>query len=55
MEDTVTPKELAAEFRCHPDTVRRLIRNGKLAAYRVGGQWRIKAEDVEKLKREVAA
>lgn len=31
----------AAILDCHPDTVRRLIRSGKLDAFTVGRDWRI--------------
>lgn len=34
--------QTAAEILgCHPDTVRRLIRSGKIDAFKVGRDWRI--------------
>ena len=40
-------REAAAYVRVSPDTVRRLIRTGKLPARRVGGQWRIRRSDLD--------
>ena len=34
-------QDAAAILDCHPDTVRRLIRAGKLDAFTVGRDWRI--------------
>lgn len=36
-----TLQEVASMFRVSDDTLRRLIESDKLAANRVGGQWRI--------------
>lgn len=41
---------------CSPKTIYRLLRSGKLPAYRVGvgrGDWRIKQHAIESLKRPV--
>jgi excisionase family DNA binding protein len=46
----LAPKEVAAELRCDPDTIYRLIRSGELPAYRVGGLWRVKRADLETLR-----
>jgi excisionase family DNA binding protein len=45
----VTPDEAAHTLRVHPTTVRRLIRRGQLPAVRVGGHWRLRADDLERL------
>ncbi len=36
-----TIAELAHRWNCHPKTVWRMIRAGRLAAIRVGREWRI--------------
>jgi excisionase family DNA binding protein len=41
-----SPKQIADYFDVSTVTITRAIRDGKLAAYRIGGQWRITAEDV---------
>lgn len=41
-----TVEELAALLEMHPRTIRRYIREGKLHASKVGGEWRISEEDV---------
>ena len=40
---TVTVEQAAAALHIHQDTVRRLLRKGKIPGVRVGGQWRIQA------------
>ena len=41
-----TPKEVSLALRISVVTVSRAIRNGKLAAFRVGGQWRIPGSEI---------
>ena len=41
-----TVDQVAEMFGFHPKTVRRFIREGKLKARKVGGQWRIMEHDV---------
>ena len=40
-----TVAELAARWNCHPQTIRRMIADGVLKAFRVGREWRV-AEEV---------
>jgi excisionase family DNA binding protein len=40
-EPIYTPKEVATAVRVSQVTISRAIRDGKLKAFRVGGQWRI--------------
>lgn len=47
-EQVLTVDEVAAELRVSPQTVRKLIDNGELKAFRVGGQWRIKRKDLDR-------
>lgn len=54
MDIALTPKEVAAELSCHPVTIRKLCQGGKLRAYKIGSQWRIKREDLERLRTEEA-
>lgn len=42
-----TVAELAARWNCHPQTIRRMIADGVLKAFRVGREWRV-AEEVVK-------
>ncbi|RLC61233.1 MAG: DNA-binding protein [Chloroflexota bacterium] len=44
----VTPEEVAARFHVTPRTVRRWAAQGKLDAIRVGRQWRIPLDVVER-------
>ncbi len=49
MESTYfTPADVARRYRLHTDTVYRAIKAGKLAAVRVAGRIRIRAEDAER-------
>ena len=43
-----TPSEVASCLRVSPVTISRSIRDGKLKAFRVGGQWRILGSQVVK-------
>jgi excisionase family DNA binding protein len=45
---------LAELLNIHPDTVRRLARNGRLPGYRVGRQWRFPAEEVARMRMQGA-
>jgi excisionase family DNA binding protein len=48
-EDQVyRPREVARVLRVSAITVARAIRDGKLKAYRVGGQWRILGSDLSR-------
>jgi excisionase family DNA binding protein len=48
-EDQVyRPREVARVLRVSAITVARAIRDGKLRAYRVGGQWRILGSDLSR-------
>lgn len=42
-----TVDQVAEMLDLHPKTVRRFIREGKLNARKVGGQWRITRQDIE--------
>ena len=47
MDEFLTVDQLAQMIDMHPRTVRRYIREGKLKAIKVGGEWRIRREDVK--------
>jgi excisionase family DNA binding protein len=46
--ETFTVDEVAKALKLHPYTIRRLCRDGKIPAFKFGGQWRFKKEDIEK-------
>lgn len=46
--DTYTVEEVAAALKLHPYTVRRLIREGKMPAFKAGGQWRFRKDEIER-------
>ncbi len=43
----MTPAEVAQVLRMNPEVVTRLIREGKLPGFRVGGTWRVRRGDVQ--------
>jgi len=47
--DLLTPRETARILRISYPTIHRWIKSGKLYAIRVGRQWRIRREDVERI------
>lgn len=46
--ETYTIDDVAESLKLHPYTVRRLCREKKIPAFKFGGQWRFKKEDIEK-------
>lgn len=44
---TYTVEEIAEALKLHPYTVRRLCREGKIPAFKAGGQWRFDLGEVE--------
>lgn len=47
MEEYLTPEEVAQKLKLHPDTVARLLRQGKIPGYKVAGSWRISPTELE--------
>lgn len=47
----LTLKEVAERLRLHPNTLRRYIKKGKLAAMKFGRVWRIEEKDLEEFMR----
>lgn len=46
-----TVEEVAEKLRMHPESVRRLIRQGKIKASKGGNKWLIEQTDLEKYLR----
>ena len=49
--DWLTVPEVAAIYRCHEKTVRRMIRRGELPATFVAGRWLIDRDDTHRPER----
>ena len=45
LQPTLDSSDLAALFKLHPKTVRKLLADGELPATKVRGQWRVRSED----------
>lgn len=52
VERGLTTAEVAAAMGCHVATVRRHIKDGKIAAARWGSEYRIKQSELERIQRE---
>lgn len=52
VSDDLTVPELAAEWRCSVDTVRRLIRAGDLRAEFLAGRWHIARRDIDAFRKD---
>ena len=50
-KSTYLVEEVSKYLRVHPYTVRRLAREGKIPAFKAGGQWRFDAEEIEDWRR----
>ena len=48
---TFTVEELAKYLKFHEYTIRRLARSGKIPSFKVGGQWRFRKDEIDKLSR----
>jgi excisionase family DNA binding protein len=46
--ETYTVEEVAHALKLHPYTIRRLSREGKIPAFKFGGQWRFNKEEIQK-------
>lgn len=51
LAETFTSEDVAAYLKIHPYTVRRLCREKKIPAFRVGGQWRFRKDDIDRWSR----
>lgn len=47
MPELFTVKEVAAMFKCNPETIRRYIKEGLLRAVRLKGEYRIRQGDID--------
>ena len=46
--ETFTVEELAKYLKLHEFTIRRLAREGKIPAFKAGGQWRFDKFEIQK-------
>jgi excisionase family DNA binding protein len=44
--DIVNVHQLASYLHCHQATIYRLVKNGQIPAFRLGGSWRFRIDDV---------
>ncbi|MDP2654357.1 MAG: helix-turn-helix domain-containing protein [Candidatus Doudnabacteria bacterium] len=44
--ETYTVEEVAEALKLHPYTIRRLSRDGKIPAFKFGGQWRFRKDEI---------
>lgn len=51
LAEAYTAEEIAKYLKLHPYTIRRLAREKKIPAFRVGGQWRFDTREIEDWKR----
>ena len=49
--ETYTAEEVAGYLKLHPYTVRRLAREKQIPAFRVGGQWRFRKDEIDRWSR----
>ncbi len=51
LAETYTAEDVAQYLKLHPYTVRRLAREKKIPAFRVGGQWRFRKDEIDRWSR----
>lgn len=54
-DEFFTIDELAEYLRVHPTTIYRLLRQGRLPGFRVGGNWRFRRSLIEQWQAEQAS
>ena len=47
LTEAYTVEEIATYLKLHPYTIRRLAREKKIPAFRVGGQWRFRKDEID--------
>ena len=47
LTEAYTAEEIAEYLKLHPYTLRRLARAKKIPAFRVGGQWRFRKDEID--------
>ena len=52
MNQIMTVRELSEYLRVHPTTVYRLLKLGKLPAFKVGSDWRFNSESIDRWRSE---
>jgi excisionase family DNA binding protein len=52
MNQIMTVRELSEYLRVHPTTVYRLLKLGKLPAFKVGSDWRFNSESIDHWRSE---
>ena len=45
--DIMTAREVAEYLACHPATIYKILRKGRIPALRVGGGWRFRRSDID--------
>jgi len=45
--ETYTVEEVAQALKLHPYTIRRLSREKKIPAFKFGGQWRFRKDEID--------
>ena len=51
LSEVYTAEDVAQYLKLHPYTVRRLAREKKIPAFRVGGQWRFRKDEIDRWSR----
>ena len=51
LPEAYTAEDVAQYLKLHPYTVRRLAREKKIPAFRVGGQWRFRKDEIDQWSR----
>lgn len=49
---TLRLREVVEDLKIQPETAYRLIKSGKLRAFKIGNQYRVEEKDLEKFKEE---
>ena len=51
--NTYTVDEVAKALKLNPYTLRRLVREGKIPAFKIGGQWRFRKDEIDRFTKNL--
>lgn len=54
MEKYLTVPEVAKIFRVTEKTIRKLLRNEKIKGFKIGADWRVPSQEIERMQEEGA-
>lgn len=52
-QEVYTVEEIAKRFKKHPESIRRLIKEGAIKGFKFGGEWRVYAGELHRYLKSI--